>query len=291
MSTTVYLNGSYLPRAQAMLPVDERGFIFGDGIYEVTRAIEGRLFEPERHLARLDYGLRGIGITPPLSGEAILDIHHRLLSENELTDGEATVYLQITRGAAPRAHQFPPPGTPPTVFLSATRYMPNAELKARGGAAVTYPDIRWSRCDLKTVNLLASVLAKQNAVASGVLESIFIRDGAITEGSHTNVFGVIGGELRTYPRSNYILGGVTRDVIFELAADLGIPARETPIYQQQIPQLEELMITGTTTDVTPVVQLDGKPVGTGKPGPIARALYEALSARMRAADVAAAGSR
>jgi D-alanine transaminase len=283
MPGVVYLNGEFLPRERAMLSVDDRGFIFGDGIYEVTRVVNGRLFEADRHMRRLQYGLRGIGIDPRMTPEQLIDVHYRLIRENELTTGEGTVYLQITRGAAPRTHYFPPASTPPTVFMSASPFTRNNAQREAGATAVTYPDIRWSRCDLKTVNLLGAVLAKQQAVANGSLEAVFIRDGVITEGSHTNVFGVIDGELRTYPRSNYILPGITRDVLLELAVEEGINVRETPILQQEIGRLDELFITGTTTDVTPIVQLDGRPIGTGTPGRITRQLAAALDRRLYAA--------
>ena len=282
MPAVVYLNGEFLPRERATLSVDDRGFIFGDGIYEVTRVVNGKLFEPDRHMRRLEYGLRGIGIDAQMTTDAIIDVHHRLIRENELTTGEATVYLQITRGAAPRTHYFPPAGTRPTVFLSASPFTPNKAQREQGATAVTYPDIRWSRCDLKTVNLLGAVLAKQHAVAGGSLEAVFIRDGAITEGSHTNVFGVIDGELRTYPRSNYILPGITRDVVLELAVEEGVTVREAPIFQQEIGRLDELFVTGTTSDVTPIVQLDGRPIGSGKPGRITRTLVAALERKLYA---------
>jgi len=271
---------------RATLSVDHRGFIFGDGIYEVTRVVNGRLFEADRHMRRLEYGLRGIGIEPRLSADQIIDIHNRLIQENDLTSGEGTVYLQITRGAAPRTHYFPPASTPPTVFLSTSTFTPNPAQREQGASAVTYPDIRWSRCDLKTVNLLGAVLAKQHAVAAGSLEAVFIRDGVITEGSHTNVFGVIDGELRTYPRSNYILPGITRDVVLELAVEQEVTVRETPILQQEIGRLDELFITGTTSDVTPIVQLDGRPIGTGEPGRITRTLAAALERRLYASTPA-----
>lgn len=287
MPGVVYLNGEYLPRERATLSVDDRGFIFGDGIYEVTRVINGRLFEADRHMRRLMYGLRGIGIDPRMTAEQIIEIHDRLIRENDLTKGEGYVYLQITRGAAPRTHYFPPAATAPTVFLSTSTFTPNVQQREQGATAVTYPDIRWSRCDLKTVNLLGAVLAKQHAVAAGSLEAVFIRDGVVTEGSHTNVFGVIDGELRTYPRSNYILPGITRDVVLELAVEEGVHVREVPILQQEIGRLDELFVTGTTSDVTPIVQLDGRPVGSGKPGPITRQLAAALDRKLYAASAPA----
>jgi D-alanine transaminase len=288
MPSIVFLNGSFLPRDEARLSVDERGFFFGDGVYEVTRAVGGRLFEPERHQRRLERGLRELRIDPGISLDELFDLHGRLLQENGFDQGEAYVYLQITRGAAPRTHHFPPAGTPATVFLSATAFSPPNEARARGVAAVTYPDYRWSRCDLKTVNLLPAVMAKQNAVDHNAFESVFVRNGVITEGSHTNVVGVIGGEIRTYPNSNYILPGVTRDVVLEIARELEFRVNETPIFMHEVPALEELFLTGTTSDVMPIVTLDGQTVGTGKPGPIATALYDALAARLAESPAAAA---
>lgn len=289
MSSVVYLNGEFLPRSEAKLSVDERGFFFGDGVYEVTRAVDGHLFESGRHMKRLARGLRELRLEPSISLADIEAISLDLLKRNDIVQGEGTVYLQVTRGAAPRTHHFPPAGTPCTVFLSAQRFTVPHEKRGAGVAVVTYPDIRWSRCDIKTVNLLAAVMAKQTAADHGVFEAIFVRESAITEGSHTNVFGVIDGELRTYPASNLILGGVTRDVVLELARELGFPVSETPFHIHHLGELQECFLTGTTTDVMPVVQVDGQVVGDGKPGRMTMALYEALAARLYAA--VPAGSR
>jgi len=158
-------------------------------------------------------------------------------------------------------------------------------------SAVTYPDYRWSRCDLKTVNLLPAVMAKQNAADHGAFESIFVRGAVLTEGSHTNVFGVVDGVLRTYPNSNYVLPGITRDVVVELAHELGVPMSETPIYVHEVPRLSELFLTGTTSDVMPIVQLDGAVVGSGRPGPVATQLHAALAQRLAAVGRAARGTR
>ncbi len=287
MSSIVYLNGQFLPRSEAKLSVDERAFFFGDGIYEVTRAIGGRLFEWGRHLRRLERGLREMRLTPSITGEELESISLRLLRDNELQDGEAAVYLEITRGAAPRTHHFPPSGTACTIFVSATRFTPPHDVRAKGGTAVTFPDFRWARGDIKSLNLIPSVLAKQHAVDHSATEAIFVRDGAMTEGSHTNVFGVLDGELRTYPESNYILAGITREVVLELAAELGIPVRLMPIFTPEFAHLEELFITGTTSDVMPIVALNGLPVGDGHPGRTTMSLYEALVPRLAATGAAA----
>jgi D-alanine transaminase len=278
---TVYLNGVYLDRAQATVSVDDRGFLFGDGIYEVTRAHHGQLFEGEGHLRRLARGLEGIGLALPAGlAAALLEISARLLRENALEEGDATVYLQITRGTAPRTHHFPPPGTAPTVFLSASRLKVPEDVRARGAQVITTPDLRWARCDLKTVNLLPNVLAKQQAVAAGAFEAVFMRDGLMIEGASSNTFAVIGGVLRTHPATHRILAGITRDVVLELAADLGIPVAEQPVTAGELAGASEVMLTATTADVMPVARVDGRVVGDGRPGPIARALHKALLARM-----------
>jgi D-alanine transaminase len=283
------LNGQFLPRSEAKLSVDERGFFFGDGVYEVTRVIRGKLFEWDRHGRRLARGLSELRIDAGISIDAIRSLQERLITENGITEGQGTIYLQITRGAAPRTHHFPPAGTPATIFLSASVLNPPNEARAKGVAVVTYPDYRWSRCDLKTVNLLPAVMAKQFATDHGAFEAIFIREAVVTEGAHTNFFGVIGGEVRTYPSSNFILPGVTRDVVVEIARELGITLSETPIYRHEIDSLEEAFLTGTTTDVMPVVSIDGKQVGSGRPGEITMRLYEALASRLAA--IAGSGAR
>ena len=283
-AAVAYLNGEYLPRAEARVSADDRGFLFGDGGYEVTRAIDGRLFEAERHRVRLARTLRGLRIDFPDAEIAALDdVALRLLRENDLTAGEATVYVQVTRGAAlPRTHHFPPKGTRPTVYLAAQRFVPPQGLRERGASVVTLPDIRWSRCDLKSVNLLPNAMAKQQAVEAGCDEAVFVRDGVVMEGAHTNVSFVLDGELRTAPLSNYILGGVTRDVVLELAREAGIAVREYPLLREEVARASEAFLTSTTSDVLPVVSIDGAPVGDGTPGPVARRLLGMLQARMRA---------
>jgi len=280
----VFLNGELVEREQALVPVDDRGFLFGDGVYEVVRAVDGSLYEAERHWRRLARSLDGTEITPPagLDAAALDALAQQLLDENGLAAGDALVYLQITRGAAPRTHHFPPATTRPTVFASAGPFSPPHALRARGASAITHPDLRWARCDLKTVNLLPNVLAKQHAVAAGADEAVLVRDGMVTEGSSTNVFAVIAGELRTHPASNHILPGVTRDVVIELAGQLGVPVRELPVPVEELREATELFLTSTTNDVMPVVRVDGRPVGSGEPGPVAGRLYAALAERMPA---------
>jgi D-alanine transaminase len=279
----VYLNGEFLPSEKAMISPNDRGFIFGDGIYEVVRIVEGRIFEWDAHAARMTRGLAGLRIEFGARDVAALwQVCERLVRDNKLEGGEATVYLQVSRGDAPRVHHFPPAGTAPTVYGFAAAYKVPVAQRENGVKAITYPDFRWARCDLKTVNLLGAVLARQAATEAGAYEAILLRDGMMTEGAATNAFAVIGGVVRTYPLTNYILPGITRQVVVELIGELGVPFAEEPVSQLELPRVEEIFLTGTTTDVTPVVTLDGKPVGSGKAGAITRKLQEALMVRLYA---------
>lgn len=278
----VYLNGSYLPADRAQLSALDRGFVFGDGVYEVWRVVNGRLFEAERHRERLERGLRELRIGPPDGADAdgLRTIAERLLRENGLTDGHATFYVEVTRGVAPRTHHFPPAGTRPTIFAYAAKLKPIDQDRRNGVRAITQRDVRWLRCDIKTVQLLPNVLAKQAALEAGAFEAIFIRDGVATEGTHSNLFAVLDGELRTHPADNLILPGITREVVLELAREQGMPVREEPVTEAELRRCEELFFSGTTTDVMPVVRVDDFVVGDGRPGRIAAALYKGLVARM-----------
>ena len=278
----VYLNGEYVPAERAMVPANDRGFLFGDGVYEVTRAINGRLFAAERHMRRLARGLSGLAIDfPPSAQEGLLEVSERLLAESGLAEREAAVYIQVTRGTALRTHHFPPHGTKPTVFAYAWRLAPIPELRAEGARVITHPDLRWARCDLKTVNLLPNVLAKQKAHEAGAFEAALVRDGVITEGSHTSIFGVVDGELRTFPLTHQILPGITREIALELAVEAGMTVREAPIRVEELEQASELFLTSTTADVLPIVSVDGRPVGDGRPGPVAGLLHAAFMELVR----------
>jgi D-alanine transaminase len=275
----VYVNGALVPRVEARVSVEDRGFVFGDGAYEVLRAINGRLFATGFHNDRLTRSLEGIRIK--LQGgdspKRFVEIGRDLLRENRLLDGEATLYIQVTRGATTRGHNFPAPEIAPTVYISVARFTPYSDFARTGTAAITHPDLRWGRCDLKTLNLLPNILASQTAKEKGAFEAMLIRDGVVTEGTRTNFFGVINGSLRTHPSDNHILPGITRSVLHGLARDLSIAIDETPISVAEIPRLSELFVTGTTTDVMPVVKLDEKPVGAGKPGELTRRLQRVLA--------------
>lgn len=278
----VYVNGSFVPRSEARISIEDRGFVFGDGVYEVLRAINGRLFAARFHNDRLKRSLEGvrISLTGDDSPESLTEIGKQLLRENGLLQGEATLYMQVTRGVATRAHNFPPPDVSPTIYISVARFTPYSELAQNGAPVISHPDLRWGRCDLKTLNLLPNVLASQTAKERGAFEAMLIRDGVVTEGTKTNFFGVVDGSLRTHPSDTHILPGITRSVLRDLARGLSIDLDETPILSDEIPRLSELFLTGTTTDVMPVVRLDDKPVGKGKPGELTKRLRRVLAASL-----------
>jgi D-alanine transaminase len=278
----IYLNGQFVPAELATVPITDRGLLFGDGIYEVTRGADGEFIEIHRHVRRLTRNLRELSISVPSDRVAELVEASRTLLREVAPEGDALVYWEVTRGAAPRVHHFPPPGTVPTIFASvSTVTLPHAARK-RGAVAITTPDIRWARCDIKSVNLLPNVMAKQRAVEAGADEAIFVRDGIVTEGASSNVMAILDGELRTYPLSPYILGGITRDVVLELARDAGLTVREEPILLDDLYRATELMFTSTVNDVMPIVRVDGRAIGTGSPGPVARQLYSAFLDRIGA---------
>jgi len=275
--TTVYLNGQYLPKSDAHVSVEDRGFLFGDGIYEVVRAYGGRFFALEAHLARLSRGLQQLEIRG-VQATDFAEICLRLLDLNDLATADAIVYMQVTRGAAPRRHWFPDPDTPPTTFAVASPFVPKGD-QARGASVITVPDIRWARCDIKTLNILPNCLANQRARSAGALEAVFVRDSVALEASASSFFGVFNGEVRTAPKTNYILPSITRDVAIDLCGAAGIPVHETPIFVSELADADELFLAGTTVEIMPVVQVDGRPVGDGKPGPITRKLITLFGQR------------
>ena len=278
MSDVVFFGGEFVPRGRAAVSIDDRGFLFGDAVYEVIRAVRGRFIEAERHLRRLARSLREVGLPAPALD--LLAVAADLIRRNDLGGREATVYAQVSRGAAPRQHAFPPRGTPPTVLVTATPFTPRTDLIAGGVAVITLPDVRWCRCDIKSVNLLANVLAAQRAAEAGAFEAILVRDGVVTEATRSNVLAVVGGVVRTHPTGPLILPGVTREVVLELASRAGVPVREEEVGADELFAAEEVLLTGTTADVTPVVAVDGRPVGEGRPGPIGRRLGALLADRI-----------
>jgi D-alanine transaminase len=250
-------------------------------VYEALRARGGRYFEPNRHLHRLRYGLDQLRMTVSEAEVArLLPTGEELLRRNDLLAADALVYIQVSRGVAPRRHAFPDPAVAPTVLVTTTPFTAYQRLAEHGATAVTSEDVRWSRCDIKTVNLLGNVLANQQAVERGAYEAILVRDGCVTEASHSNVFAVIDGTIRTHPADRRILRGVTRDVVIACAVARGWTVQETPFTAEELLAAPEVFLTGTTTDVMPIVAIDNARIGDGRPGPVTRALADDL-ARLR----------
>ncbi len=276
LDVIVYFNGQFAPKDDVKVSPDDRGFLFGDGAYEVIRSYGGRLFKAKEHFERLQRSLKALRIDGA-SVERLSDIARDLIQRNDLGTTDAALYIQITRGAAPRNHAFPDGQTPPTVYVSITPFQPSHQKWERGIKIILVPDRRWTRCDIKAVALLPNVMASQQAKECGAAEAVFVRDGVITEGSHTNFCAVFEGQLVTHPRTHHILAGVTRGVVLELCEKLGIPYQESVIHQERLREASELMILGTTTEIMPVVQVDGWQVGDGKPGPVTVRLQRAFA--------------
>jgi len=278
----VYLNGSYIEHSEAKVSVGDRAFVFGDGIYEVVRIVNGHFFMEDEHMIRMDEGLAGLKIQMSQDQrDNISDISRKLVSMNGLEKGQAKVYIQITRGVAwPRTHTFPDPPVEPTVYLSAEPFTPHRDLHEKGVDAVTVSDVRWSRCNLKTVNLLPNTLAKQEARDRGVNSAVMIRDGVITESPNANIFAVKDGVLRTYPATNYILNGITRQAVLTIANEENIDVKLQPVGEHELFDMDELFFTGTTTDIQPVVEVNGRAIGSGNPGPVCKKIQHVYNAKL-----------
>lgn len=264
----VYLNGQLLPEEQAKIPVTDRGFLFGDGVYEVIPAYGGTLFRLDEHLARLQNSLDGVRIRNPYSTAQWRQRLQQLLDANPNPQADYSIYLQITRGSAPRRDHAFPQDTHPTVFASATPIIkPSDETYAQGVSAITREDTRWKQCHIKAITLLPNILLRQQAVDAGATEAILLKEGYLTEGAASNVFVVLNNEIMTPPKSPELLPGITRDVVLELAQQQGVAHRETQISEQQLREASEIWLTSSTREILAVTQLDGLPVGDGKPGP------------------------
>jgi D-alanine transaminase len=270
-----YFNGEFLPKEAVRISPDDRGFLFADGAYEVIRAYEGSLFRLTAHLQRLENSLHGLRITVP-DTKKLQDVAIQLIERNDLASGDAALYIQITRGVAPRTHSFPPADTAPTVYMSAWPFHAAPQRLEHGVRVILVPDVRWSRCDIKSVALLPNVLASQQAKENEAYEAVFVRDGIVTEGSHANFAAVFDGQLVTHPKTHQILPGITRQVVLELCEELDLPYRELPISETELRGAHELMLLGTTTEVMPVVQVDHWPVADGQPGPLTKTLQQAF---------------
>ncbi|MGE8672236.1 MULTISPECIES: D-amino acid aminotransferase [Achromobacter] len=277
----VYLNGEFLRVDEAKVSVLDRGFIFGDGIYEVVPVYQGNAFRMAEHLNRLDRSLAALRIAQPFDREGWINLIEQLLARTNLDT--CIVYLQVTRGVAKRDHQFPATPVTPTVFGMISAWSPpSAEQRTQGLAAISIPDERWLHCEIKSVSLLGNVLAKQQAVDADADEVVQFRDGYLTEGSSTNIWVVSGGKLLAPPKNNLILEGIRYGLMGELAAEAGIPFEARRITQAEVESADELMLSSATKEVLAIFSLDGKPVGSGKPGPVFQQLRAGYDARIAA---------
>lgn len=259
--TIVYLNGDYVPLEEARIPVLDRGFTFGDGVYEVFLVYRKQIFRFEEHMRRLDDSLAAIHMKNPLPREKWREILMTLVVANPAAD--QSLYLQITRGVSERDHAISL-ATTPTIFAM-SKSLPQRDL-TRGISAITLEDIRWKFCHIKAITLLPSVLLRHQATLAGATEAILLRDGIVTEGAASNVFIVHDNVIKTPPKDGRLLPGITRDLVLELLAGAGIPCVETRFGREDLMAAEEVWITSSTWEIVPVIRLDDRPVGNGKPG-------------------------
>lgn len=271
MSQIVYLNGKFLPLEDAYVPVLDRGFIFGDGVYEVIPVYSRRAFRLREHLQRLQHSLTGLRLANPYSPDAWEQLVQKLIAQNEPED--QSLYLHITRGVAPRDHAFPKNAVPTIFMMSNPLLIPSKEQVENGVTAISSNDIRWDRCDIKAIALLPNVLLRQMAVDAGAVETVLFRDGILTEGSASNIFAVEKGVILAPPKDNHMLPGITYDLLLELAKANGIPVEIGHFNEARIRAADELWITSSTKEILAIVTLDGKPVGIGKPAPMFQRMH------------------
>ena len=271
MNEIVYLNGEFMPLQSAHVSVLDRGFIFGDGVYEVIPVYSRHPFRLREHLARLQRSLDAVRLDPPLAETEWNRLVHQLIERNPAED--QAVYLQVTRGVAPRDHAFPKSVAPTVFMMSNPLVTPSRELIENGGSAVTTTDFRWLRCDVKVVSLLANCLLRQRSVDAGADEVVMFRDGYLTEGSSSNVFAVKDGVLLAPPKNHLVLPGITYDVVLELAAANNVPLEVREVAEDEVRSADELWLSSSSKEVLAVTTLDGRPVGDGKPGPVFKRVH------------------
>jgi D-alanine transaminase len=278
MARIAYVNGRYRPLRDAAVAVEDRGYQFADGVYEVVKALRGRLCDLDRHLDRLQRSLAAIDIREPMPRRALISVIEETLRRNRLAS--ALVYLQITRGIAPRNHVFPKRARPSLVVTARRPAFPGEREREEGVGVITQPDLRWGRCDIKSISLLPNVLARQSAAAAGCREAWLIdRDGMVTEGSASNAYIVDGeGRLITHPLGERILGGVTRSVVLELARAEGIEVVEQPFSLEEALQAREAALSSTSSWLLPVTSIDGRTISNGMPGHVVRLLMARYAA-------------
>jgi D-alanine transaminase len=259
-----YFNGQFLQQSDISISPEDRGFLMGDGVYEVIRSYHGHLFELDAHIERLGNGASALLFNRTAFNE-LKEVASQLIIQNDLCRADATVYIQVTRGAASRSHQFPPSDTPLTIYATSQNF--TRIQSDKGISATLCTDSRWERCNIKSINLVVNSMAHQHAIEAGTQEAIFIRNGYLTEGAHTNVLMVKNKSIITPPATNFILDGITRNVVLSLCRIHNIPVHECSVTEQELFDADELMVVGTTVEIAPVIMLNNQPVNEGKPGP------------------------
>ncbi|WP_027963915.1 D-amino-acid transaminase [Halalkalibacillus halophilus] len=271
----VLKNNTFIERKEATIDMEDRGFQFGDGVYEVIRVYNGEYFLLEDHIKRLQYSLNEIGITYDLEENGLRDDLIELLEANEVEDGG--IYLQVSRGIAPRAHPYPSDAQP-TLFAYPIHVVKPVAEQGTGVQVILEEDFRWLRCDIKSLNLLGNVMTKQKAKENGAFEAIFYRnEDHVTEGSSTNVFVVKDGTLYTHPADNYILNGITRRYILHVAEETNVPVEETVFSLDFLHEADEVFVASTTAEIVPVVQIENEVIANGKPGDVTKQLLQSFA--------------
>jgi D-alanine transaminase len=268
-----YLNGQFLNKEDIKISPDDRGFLFADGIYEVVRWYQGEFYDIDGHLTRLKRSLKELRIKWD-EEDSFPAISRELIKLNELQKEQALVYIQVSRGVAPRTHSFPANDVSPTIYAFASSTKADTIAIESGVSVLIKKEMRWSRCDIKSISLLPNTLCFQESKENGNYECVFVRDGLITEGTHSNIFFVINGALYTHPESEYILSGITRKNVIRIALDLGIPVKEKAVTETIIGNINEAFLAGTGVEITPVIMMGENIIGNGQPGPLTKSIME-----------------
>jgi len=272
--TLYFMDGKFTERAELNISIDDRGYYFGDGIYEVIKVYDGELYTATEHISRLFQSAAKVKMTIPYTEVQLLEIARELTVRNTISVGH--IYIQVTRGAAPRMHQFPESTVAPVISAYAVNNPRPATNIENGVPVKSVEDIRWLRCDIKSLNLLGNVLAKQEAYEADCVEALLHRDGVVTEGSSSNLFGVKDGTIYTHPATNLILNGITRQVVLGLCQELAMPVEEKSFTFEDAFHMDELFLTSTTSEIMPITSIDGRLIGSGAPGVITRKLLKAF---------------
>ena len=276
--TVYFMDGQFMEREAVTISVEDRGYYFGDGVYEVIKVYEGELYTAKEHIERLFQSAMKVKMTIPYTEGQLMEVAQELITRNSITVGH--IYLQVTRGNSPRTHQFPEPAIAPVVMAYAVNNPRPIAALEDGVAVKSIEDIRWLRCDIKSLNLLGNVLAKQEAYEANCVEALLHRDGVVTEGSSSNLFGIKNGVVYTHPATNLILNGITRRVVLGLCQELGIQLEEQSFTFEQAFEMDELFLTSTTAEVTPITSVDGRQIGSGTPGTVTRKLQKAFASQI-----------